>query len=85
MAVHKPRTIEVWLSDDDRDYWKISQKDFEDEDIFKEDTSIEDIVLSVQDSARYVRIVVKGAGSCPLTHVRPGQESKVYLDEIIIK
>ena len=85
MAVHKPRTVEVWLSDDDLDYWKVSQKEFEDDEIFKEDTSIEDIQLSVQESARYVRLVLKGGGKCPPTHVRPGQEAKVYVDEIIIK
>ena len=85
MAVHKPRTVEVWLSDDDLDYWKVSQKEFEDDEIFKEDTSIEDIQLSVQESARYVRLVLKGGGKCPPTHVRSGQEAKVYVDEIIIK
>ena len=85
MAVHKPRMIEVWLSDDDRDYWKNSMKEYEEEEIFKEDTSIEDILLSIEASARYVRVIMKGPGKCPMTHVRPGQEAKIYLDEIMIK
>ena len=35
--------------------------------------------------ARYIRVTVNGAGECPADHVRPGQESRVYFDEIIIE
>lgn len=27
----------------------------------------------------------KGAGECPATHVRPGQEARIYFDEVMIE
>lgn len=36
-------------------------------------------------TARYVKVTAEGAGVCPANHVRPGEESKVYFDEVIIQ
>ena len=48
-----------------------------------------DLILISMDmkgtEARYIRVTVNGAGECPADHVRPGQESRVYFDEIIIE
>ena len=74
MAAHKPADIEVWVSNDNRDYRKVSGKQFTDGEIFREGTFKED-----------VRIIAKGAGECPATHVRPGQEARIYFDEVMIE
>ena len=46
------------------------------------------LLLSVADvykRQRYVRVTAEGAGVCPADHVRPGQEARVYFDEIRIE
>lgn len=86
MAAHKPADMEVWISNDNRDYHKVSDKQFTDKEIFREGTFKDDVVFELNDeSARYVRIIAKGAGTCPATHVRPGQEARIYFDEVIIE
>lgn len=86
MAAHKPADMEVWISNDNRDYHKVSDKQFTDKEIFREGTFKDDVVFELNDeSARYVRIIAKGAGPCPATHVRPGQEARIYFDEVIIE
>lgn len=86
MAAHKPADIEVWVSNDNRDYRKVSGKQFTDGEIFREGTFKEDVVLDLNKKiGRYVRIIAKGAGECPATHVRPGQEARIYFDEVMIE
>ncbi|MDD3038210.1 hypothetical protein [Bacteroides sp.] len=34
---------------------------------------------------RYVKVATLGVGVCSKGHVRPGQESKKYFDEVIIQ
>ena len=34
---------------------------------------------------RYIKFTLETPGNCPDNHVRPGQASKVYLDEVIIE
>ena len=86
MAAHKPADIEVWVSNDNRDYRKVSGKQFTDGEIFREGTFKEDVVLDLnKEIGRYVRIIAKGAGECPATHVRPGQEARIYFDEVMIE
>ena len=54
--------------------------------IFREGTFKEDVVLDLnKEIGRYVRIIAKGAGECPATHVRPGQEARIYFDEVMIE
>ena len=51
-----------------------------------EGTFKEDVVLDLnKEIGRYVRIIAKGAGECPATHVRPGQEARIYFDEVMIE
>lgn len=86
MAAHKPARIEVWISTDNKDYHRVAERQFTDKNIFREGNFKEDVTLDLKnETARYVRVIAKGAGSCPITHVRPGQEARVYLDEVIIE
>ena len=85
MAVHKPAEIEVWISGDDKEYRKVGECSYTKNEIFREGVFREDISFEIGTEARYVRVVARGAGDCPFTHVRPGQEARIYFDEIIIE
>lgn len=85
MAVHKPAEIEVWISGDDKEYCKVGECSYTKNEIFREGVFREDIPFEIGTEARYVRVVAHGAGDCPFTHVRPGQEARIYFDEIIIE
>lgn len=85
MAVHKPAAIEVWISGDDKEYRKVGECSYTKNEIFREGVFREDIPFEIGIEARYVRVVARGAGDCPFTHVRPGQEARIYFDEIIIE
>lgn len=85
MAVHKPAEIEVWISGDDKEYRKVGECSYTKNEIFREGVFREDIPFEIGTEARYVRVVARGAGECPFTHVRPGQEARIYFDEIIIE
>ncbi|WP_370795545.1 glycoside hydrolase family 20 protein [Bacteroides stercorirosoris] len=85
MAAHKPARIDVWVSTDGADFRKVSEQTYTKDEIFREGTFREDISFEIGEKARYVRVVAYGAGDCPFTHVRPGQEARIYFDEIIIE
>ena len=85
MAVHKPAEIEVCISGDDKEYRKVGECSYTKNEIFREGVFREDIPFEIGTEARYVRVVARGAGDCPFTHVRPGQEARIYFDEIIIE
>ena len=85
MAVHKPAEIEVWISGDDKEYRKVGECSYTKNEIFREGVFREDIPFEIGTEARYVRVVARGAGDCPFTHVRPGQEARIYFDEKIIE
>ena len=85
MAAHKPARIDVWVSTDGADFRKVSEQTYTKDEIFREGTFREDISFEIGGKARYVRVVAYGAGDCPFTHVRPGQEARIYFDEIIIE
>nr|WP_302830500.1 glycoside hydrolase family 20 protein [uncultured Bacteroides sp.] len=86
MAVHKPACIQVAVSDDNRHFNQVGEKRYSTEEIFREGTYIDHCSLNLESvQARYVRVTLYGAGACPSNHVRPGQEARMYLDEIIIE
>ena len=85
MGVHKPKSVEILLSDNDVSYWKVAEKKYTMDEIFAEVREVEDLSFEIDDAARYVRIILRGAGKCPATHVRPGQDAKVYVDEIMVE
>lgn len=86
MAVHKPKSIRIAVSEDNETYREIAGQYFTAEEIFREGTFIEDISVDMKGTeARYVRVTAEGAGICPDEHVRPGQETKLCFDEVIIE
>lgn len=85
MAVHKPAKIEILISADNKDYRKVGEQTYTKNEIFREGIFREDLAFEVGGKARYVRVVAYGAGACPFTHVRPGQEARMCFDEIIVE
>lgn len=86
MAVHKPRMMKVEVSDDNKTFTEVGRLTFTDNEIFKEGNFIEDLSIEhVGITGRYVRFTLETPGNCPDDHVRPGQASKVYIDEVIIE
>ena len=85
LAIHKPKKVEICLSDNEVFYWKVVEKMYEVDEIFREGRFVEDLEFELDDAARYVRLIIKGAGKCPESHVRPGMESRVYIDEVLIE
>ena len=85
LAIHKPEKIEIWLSDNDVHYDKVTERSFDAGEIFREGRFVEDMDFEFEGLARYVRIILKGAGPCPKQHVRPGKEAQICLDEMLIE
>ena len=85
MAVHKPANIAVWVSADNRNFRKVGEQKFTREEIFREGTYREDISFVIEANTRFVRVVSIGAGNCPKSHVHPGQEARIYFDEVVIE
>ena len=56
------------------------------EEIFREGNFIENLSLKLGGTqARYVRVTAKGPGVCPASHVRPGQTSRIFFDEVMLE
>lgn len=86
MGVHKPRRVCVEVSSDNINFANVGELLYADNEIFKEGNFIEDLKVQFETvKARYVRISFEVPGRCPLDHVRPGQPSRIYLDEIMIE
>lgn len=86
MAVHKPESVSVTLSSDNINFTEVGEKRFTPEDIFREGTYVDDLKFDLGAAkARYVHVTVRGAGKCPPDHVRPGQEARVFFDEVMIE
>lgn len=85
MGVHKPKSISVEVSEDGKVFTSIGMKKFQDSEIFKEGNFIEDIEFPVRSvHARFIRVNVTNVGKCPENHLRPGQQSRYYFDEIMV-
>ena len=64
---------------------KIGQVSYTDTGIFKEGNFIEDLTVKTSKTqGRYVRVTLETPGNCPADHVRSGQPSRVYIDEIVL-
>ena len=64
---------------------KATEQTFGADEIFAEGRFTEEMEFVFKDVARYVRVIMKGAGKCPEHHVRPGLETQIYLDEVLIE
>ncbi|MDH6534103.1 beta-hexosaminidase [Parabacteroides sp. 52] len=85
MAVHPPRAIRISISEDDAQYRIITDKEWSDPEIFREGIHVHDQVFTdLHAEGRYIRFEITNPGKCPPHHVRPGQPTWVYLDEISI-
>ena len=49
LAIHKPQKVEVWLSDNDVQYWKVSEKVFALDEIFREGNFKEEMEFEIYD------------------------------------
>lgn len=86
MAVHKPRLISIAVSSDNQNFVQSGERSFTPGEIFREGNFIEDVTIDMKGvEGRYVRVIAEGAGNCPPDHVRPGQEARIYFDEVIIE
>ncbi|EJW95379.1 protein containing Coagulation factor 5/8 type, partial [gut metagenome] len=86
MGVHKPKSFEVEVSADGENFVTVAKRVFPDDEIFVDGNFVEDIVLGFEPvKASYIRISVGSAGKCPSNHVRPGMDSKVCLDEVMVR
>lgn len=88
MAVHKPASVTVEVSADNVHYVPFGTKNFTHGEIFKEGNFVDLIEFNGKDGsceARYVRLSAKSPGVCPAEHVRPGQPSRYYFDEVIVE
>lgn len=87
MAVHGPRVIRILLSDDGINFRMVAERNFTNEQIFREGTFMDRYALALPSAseARYVKVTALGAGPCPADHVRPGQEARIYFDEVEVE
>ena len=87
MAVHKPRSLKVEVSEDNRVFKTMGTLVLTDAMIFQEGRSKEllEVVAEKPVQARYVRFSLEGAGVCPEGHIRAGQPARFYVDEVVIE
>lgn len=86
MAVHKPRAIEIEISENDGNFKSICKKVYNDGEIFKKGNFIDDIEFKIKnEKARYIRINITTVDKIPNWHIRPKQKPLCYFDEIIIE
>lgn len=86
MGIHKPASITISISNDNTDYTVINKRMFTEKEIFTLGNYVDDVTFDLQPlSARYIKIAMEGPGTCPIYHVRKGQESRISIDEIIVK
>lgn len=86
MAIHKPKSIRIEIADRDSVFRQVAEKRFTPAEIFKEGNFIEDVIFDLDGiTSSQIRISLEGAGNCPQNHLRPGQESRMCIDEILVK
>lgn len=86
MGAHLPKQIALSVSDDNQTFSRIAERSFTPEQIFREGIRIEDQLFdNLKASGRYLKVDLQNPGKCPEGHTRPGQDTWVYIDEVIIK
>ena len=86
MGAQLPKQITISASNDNKIFTQISEKHFTPEEIFREGIHIEDLLFDTTGATgRYLRIDLKNPGKCPEDHTRPGQDTWMYIDEVIIQ
>ena len=86
MAVHRPASLAVTISDDNITFSTVGERTFTPEEIYLEGSCRIDERFDLGGrTARYVRIEFKGPAPCPDYHARPDKIVQVYMDEITIE
>ena len=87
MAVHKPRSLKVEVSEDNREFKEVGALKLTDEVIFCRGRNVEQLSVMAEQpvQARYVRFTLESAGLCPESHIRAGQPARFYVDEVVIE
>ena len=86
MAVHKPITIRLSVSNNRKKFVPAGEIVYTPEDIFRNRTAVEDAVFDGLDvNARYLKLEMKNPGVCPAGDVREGQKVWMYFDELMVE
>jgi len=85
MGIHRPKLVSISISSDGQTFKPVAKQQFQPFEIFEEGTRIIDLSYPIGQSARYVRIDAETAGAMPISHVRPGQQARLFFDEVIIE
>ena len=86
MAVHKPASIRLLVSNDKKNYRPVGEITYTTEEIFKNRTAVEDARFDHLDvRARYLKFEIKNPGACPAGDIREGQKTWVYFDEVMVR
>lgn len=86
MGAHIPARITLSASNNNGVFTQLSERSFTPQEIFHEGIRIEDQTFgNLQSTARYLKVDLKNPGKCPEGHTRPGQNTWVYIDEVIVK
>ena len=85
MAVHIPKYIRLALSNDGTIFTTVREKTFTTDEIFREGIRTEDKIFdNINATGKYLKVELGNPGICPKDHVRPGQNTWVYIDEVIV-
>ncbi|MCQ2284089.1 MAG: GH92 family glycosyl hydrolase [Bacteroidales bacterium] len=79
-----PRKLTVYISNDGKNYQPFGSIDGI-ESVKDENAKLHEFIVEGNLSGRYLKIVVESYGKLPLWHVSAGQQSWLFIDEIIVK
>ena len=83
MGVHYPKSIELLVSDDNKEFKKIGTLTFTEKEIFKDGIYTDEFNFdNLSSKGRYVKFDIISAGETPDFHHRAGQGVWLYFDEI---
>ncbi|ANQ52815.1 family 20 glycosylhydrolase [Flammeovirga sp. MY04] len=84
-GVFGPKSIEIYISDDQKDYQKVGEKALP---ITTKETAdgISDYEVTFDKTAsRYIKVIVRNYGKLPQWHNDSGKQAYVFIDEIIVE
>lgn len=85
MGAHKPSSIEIYISNDNKEFKQIGSQQFEEKDVFQKSTHIDNILFdNLREEGRFIQVRFTNPGLCPEFHARAGAPTWVYFDEITI-
>lgn len=86
MGYHSPRKVEVFTSDDGRDYRLSGTFTQAEEKVFEKGIATHDIRISLNKRrVTSIKILLTPPGKCPKDHVQPLQPARMSFDEVLLK